>query len=81
MIKYALPLLLAISLSACKQGAGSRCQVTSDCDDGLVCILPPGGAIQSGGTCQVLGADDAGVDGGDDLSVPASEDLATTDSN
>jgi hypothetical protein len=27
----------ALSLTACKQGRGQRCQVQSDCDDGLVC--------------------------------------------
>lgn len=26
-----------ISIAACKQGDGERCQVQSDCDNGLVC--------------------------------------------
>jgi len=39
----AIPLCLAFVastvafLSACKQGEGERCQVSADCDDGLVC--------------------------------------------
>ncbi len=76
-----------ITVSGCKQGIGDRCQVESDCDDGLDCILPPGGAIQSGGICQPPN-DDAGTDGGiqdsgsEDLGPDASAivlDLSTTD--
>lgn len=26
-----------VSLTACKSGIGERCQVSSDCEDGLVC--------------------------------------------
>lgn len=37
------------SLSACQQGEGDRCEVTSDCDDGLVCCIPAG---TQEGTCQ-----------------------------
>ena len=39
----AIPLCLAFAagsiafISACKQGEGERCQVSADCDDGLVC--------------------------------------------
>jgi hypothetical protein len=47
--------LLAASASGCKQGAGERCQVDSDCDDGLKCVLPNGATAQSGGTCQPPG--------------------------
>jgi hypothetical protein len=35
----------AISLSACNQGAGERCnplQFTDECDKGLMCVYPPG---------------------------------------
>ncbi|MDB4969299.1 MAG: hypothetical protein JWN44_4988 [Myxococcales bacterium] len=44
------PLFLA---AGCKQGIGERCQVMSDCDDGLNCVLPAGGTAQAGGTCQM----------------------------
>jgi len=44
-----------LSLGACRQGVGERCQVTSDCDDGLLCVLPAGGTPQSGGTCSTSG--------------------------
>jgi hypothetical protein len=27
----------ATALTSCKQGEGERCQVNSDCDDGLIC--------------------------------------------
>ena len=46
----AAPLFLA---AGCKQGIGERCQVMSDCDDGLLCVLPAGGTAQAGGTCQM----------------------------
>jgi hypothetical protein len=55
------PLLLA---AGCKQGVGDRCQVQSDCDDGLLCVLNAGATPQAGGTCQMPG-------GGADLSTPA----------
>jgi hypothetical protein len=45
----------------CKQGLGDRCQVNSDCDDNLLCILPANGTPQSGGTCQAPGGGDSGV--------------------
>lgn len=42
--------------AGCKQGVGERCQVQSDCDDGLLCVLPAGGTPQAGGTCEPPGA-------------------------
>ena len=50
------PLFLA---AGCKQGVGDRCQVQSDCDDGLLCVLPAGATPQAGGFCQstLSGAD------------------------
>lgn len=29
--------VLTLALGACEQGVGERCQVQSDCEDGLVC--------------------------------------------
>jgi hypothetical protein len=43
-----------IALGACKQGLGERCQVSSDCEDGLTCN-------QGTHTCSSAGS---GVDGG-----------------
>jgi hypothetical protein len=34
----AAALLAALSLAACKQGEGERCQVNDDCESGLVCV-------------------------------------------
>ena len=52
------PLLLASSLVAlalsavgCKQGDGERCQVSSDCNEGLVCVRPSNATISEGGSC------------------------------
>jgi hypothetical protein len=61
------PLCLA---AGCKQGAGERCQVQSDCDNGLLCVLPAGGTPQAGGTCMVP------TTIGPDMAAPASTDLA-----
>jgi hypothetical protein len=64
-------LLAPLSLAAgCKQGLGDRCQVQSDCDDGLLCVLPAGATPQAGGTC--LSATGLGAD----LATPVSTDLA-----
>ena len=49
-------------VAGCKQGVGDRCQVQSDCQDGLLCVLPAGGTPQAGGTCQQPG-------GASDMSV------------
>jgi hypothetical protein len=54
----------------CKQGVNERCQVQSDCDDGLICVLPAGGTPQSGGTCQPNGGSVVDMTTpGDDLST------------
>lgn len=76
VIVLTAPLLLA---AGCKQGIGERCQVQSDCDDGLLCVLQPGGTPQSGGSCQApssaQGADLATSVGSTlDLSHPATSD-------
>jgi hypothetical protein len=60
------PLCLA---AGCQQGVGDRCQVQSDCKDGLLCVLPAGGTPQAGGTCQAPGT-------GGDMSVTFGPDLA-----
>ncbi|HZS39955.1 MAG TPA: hypothetical protein VFF06_24145 [Polyangia bacterium] len=71
----AVIVLSPLALAGCKQGVGDRCQVMSDCEDGLICVLPAGGTPQSGGTCQPQGGgQDAGVA---DLTPGA--DLASTD--
>jgi hypothetical protein len=62
------PLLLA---AGCKQGKGDRCQVASDCDDGLNCVIPAGATPQSGGTCQAASIED--------MAAPVGPDLSSTD--
>ena len=87
--RLTLVLLLTspLCLTGCKQGVGDRCQVQSDCDDNLICVLPVGADAQTGGTCQPNGAADIGVpsDGGTpdlsgrDLAVKPPVDAATAD--
>ena len=36
----------------CKHGSGSRCQLITDCQSGLICVLPNGGTFAAGGCCQ-----------------------------
>jgi hypothetical protein len=60
-----------LALAGCKQGLNDRCQVQSDCDDGLLCVLPAGGTPQAGGTCQMPG-------GGVDMTAPSQPDLSGT---
>jgi hypothetical protein len=51
-MRIGLLFLLVLSGSGCKQGVGDRCQLRSDCESGLVCVLPMGISCQTGGTCQ-----------------------------
>lgn len=79
------------TLPACRQGINERCQVDSDCrnyqePDGLQCVLPAGGNIQEGGTCQPRATVDATVppeggagDGGTDGLEGGAPDLTGTD--
>jgi hypothetical protein len=68
-------LLLCLAVPGCKQGVGDRCQVQSDCDDGLLCVLPNGGTPQSGGTCEMP----TGFDGNFGTDLAAHADAADTD--
>ena len=44
-----MPVALSVSLGACAgRSIGSSCSSSADCDDGLLCVVPPG---QSEGTC------------------------------
>jgi hypothetical protein len=58
-------LATGLLLSACKQGAGDRCQVNSDCESGLMCVLGNNSSL-TGGTCQKTGGGGGGVDAGVD---------------
>lgn len=68
-----------LSWGGCKQGEGERCQLDSDCEDGLRCLILSG---NTEGTCQSVGQKDAGtdatVDGGKVDKGPAG-DLDKTD--
>ncbi|HTR56315.1 MAG TPA: hypothetical protein VMJ10_36830 [Kofleriaceae bacterium] len=55
--------LAAAALAACKQGKGDRCQVNSDCADGLVCKAATG-------TC------DSSTETGIDAAIPPQVDAA-----
>jgi hypothetical protein len=49
VVRVAFVLLL---LAGCKQGEGERCQLRSDCAEGLQCVVPMSESCQNGGTCQ-----------------------------
>ncbi len=71
MIRFALVSSLVVvlgGLAGCKQGVGDRCQVNSDCEDDLICVLPVGGTPQSGGVCETTGGADMAT--GADFSAP-----------
>jgi len=78
MIRFALVSSLVVvlgGLSGCKQGVGDRCQVNSDCEDDLICVLPVGGTPQSGGVGETTGGLD--MTSGADFSLPI--DLSAAD--
>jgi hypothetical protein len=76
-----LAVLVALSpLAGCKQGVGDRCQVQSDCADGLQCVLPASGSPQTGGTCQPPGGQDAGLpDLLPTMDISVAPDMTSTD--
>ncbi len=74
MRRLAVLACLALApLGGCGQGEGARCQTSSDCQDGLICVLPatvdPSTGV--GGVCMMppAAAPDLAVpeDGGQDL--------------
>jgi hypothetical protein len=60
--------LTLVILSACRQGIGDRCQLDTDCADGLVCALIHQDDRITGGTCAGTGGPDAAA--GLDFSPP-----------
>ena len=63
--------LCCLFILGCKQSEGDRCQVTSDCQEGLECVIPAGENRLVGGVCARRGADggirDATIDGSGDI--------------
>jgi len=58
-------LFVVVALAACKQGLGDRCQVNSDCSDGLICSAATGtceSPTSTGIDASVPGQVDAGID-------------------
>ncbi len=76
MIRVVLLLTLLLAVPACKQGVGDRCQLDSDCEDGLFCDIPNSGSRQDGGKCLVIGA---GLDMYSTADFAAPADLAERD--
>jgi hypothetical protein len=86
-LRTSLFVSLALGLGAlaagCKQGVGDRCQVDSDCQDNLVCVIPSGQSLAQGGSCQPTGSAvdmSADLTAGPDLAVPVDggDDLTMT---
>ena len=65
--------VLALATAGCKQGEGERCQVSADCNGGLVCVLPAGGSAAEGGSCQKEGSIDASAPAADLTQLPATD--------
>jgi hypothetical protein len=74
-----IALFLVASLAGCKQGEGDRCQLDSDCEDGLRCCYDPA-RITKGGVCRAEGQCDLSrQDGGTDGAVDGAPDKTVTD--
>jgi hypothetical protein len=56
LLTIGLALGLGAFAAGCKQGVGDRCQVDSDCQDNLVCVIPSGQSLAQGGSCQPTGS-------------------------
>ncbi len=63
-----LLLLGTLLLGGCKQKEGDRCQLDSDCSEGLFCCVNPGERAKGGictlpGRCELQGDQGPGIDG------------------
>jgi hypothetical protein len=56
-----------VTLAACKQGQGERCQVDDDCESGLVCNKAKNTCQSTTGGDQDAGITDAAVDAPDPI--------------
>ena len=75
MKRLALGFVVAmLSATGCGQSEGDRCQLDTDCQSGLICVVPT--SKQDGGTCQRPGGSDAGVP---DLSAAQDLSMQSTD--
>ena len=67
-------LLGAVALGAvsCKQGRGDRCQIDSDCGDGLTCMGADPIITRASGQCEPIGTNlpDSAVDGTRQIDAP-----------
>lgn len=73
--------LCGLFLAGCKQALNERCQITSDCEDGLVCELQ-GNSPAMGGVCRSTSAPPADLSvmqQQPDLLVPAQDMASPTD--
>lgn len=64
-MRLALVLASVLALVSCKQGEGQYCQVTADCEDGLVCA-------QITDTCEQSAVAPT-IDAGPDAEIPDAE--------
>src|SRR5688572_21088540 len=84
-------LVLSLALMAfggCKQGVGERCEITSDCEDGLVCsasqheCTPTGGVDPDAGFIDAAFGDARPADAtGPTVDAPVGPDADTTDAD
>ncbi len=70
-------LLLALTLTGCKQSEGDRCQMDSDCAEGLICCTLTGASTE--GTCQLKARCNATDGGADQTTYDAMTDLGAGD--
>ena len=77
---FALGLAVVVGVAGCKQAAGERCQLDSDCEDGFICRYVGMPNPAEGGQCQSSQSNsdaaplpDAAVDGATDGSSDAAD--------
>lgn len=71
--------LLVLAAGGCHKAAGERCQVNSDCDDGLICELT-GSMVSMGGVCRTpLVAPPPDLSVAQDMAAPVATDGGPTD--
>jgi hypothetical protein len=66
-----------VTLTACKSGLDERCQVTADCEDGLVCAPATDLCSESANDGLDAGEIDAAIDAREDAPDDAPDDAGT----
>jgi len=73
-ISFVFSAVFVGAFAGCAQGVGDRCQVSDDCQSGLICVIPASSTVAEGGTCQPPNMADLAQPAAADMTGPQSQD-------